>query len=798
MLLAVIFSLALAAPAGSAASAGSGVTGVVRDTAGGAIVGASVVVKSGSGTEQTVTGPDGHFTIEKAPSGSATIIVRAGGFAEKEQALTATADIEIVLTPATILENITVTPSRGEQKLSDVSASVNVIDQETIRQSPAVVVDDVLRQIPTFSLFTRASSLSSHPTSQGVSLRGIGPSGVSRTLVMTDGIPENDPFGGWVYWTRVPLESVDRIEVVDGPSSSLYGNYAMGGVINIMTTHPERRTIEFKPQYGNLNTPKADYFASDVWGKLGVAVEGSYFNTDGFPVVAVTERGSIDNNATDKYNNINLKLDYSPTSRVNTFLRTGYFKENRNNGKFSSTDPLGTEEANDTTWKFVSGGVRLVLPGGNSLQASGFTNTETFHSNFLAVPAATPARSVARATLNQTVPSKDAGGMLQWSRAFGSMNLITAGGDFHWVDGESQEDGLDATVGTNPILHRVSGGTQRSMGAYAQDTITPFSKLTITLAARVDYFNNYNAHNLENTVSGGVLGAATGNNNPDLGSQTQTVATPRVGAVYHLTDRINVWGDFNTGFRAPTLNELYRQFKKGTTTTLPNYTLVPERLTGGEGGLSVEVARNLTARVTLFANSVRNPVTNVTMTAPFTTLLLAPTAANAYPTTAACTPSAAVICVLRQNVGRTEIDGVQTDVEFRWKDLRFTAAYMHNSATVKENTANPGVVGNFLAEVPQNRGSAQISYANAKIATIAFGYQAVGAQFDDDVNTPSRVMASYVTADFSAMRNIVKGVDVFFGVQNMFNQTYDVATLPETIGSPRLYNGGVRIRWNGR
>ena len=266
MLSALVFLLTVADPS---------ITGLVTDGSGAAIVGALVVVKSGSGQEQTVTGPDGHFAIDKAPSGSATMTVRAAGFAEKVMPLSAMHDIEVVLSPATILETVTVTPSRGEQRLADVSASVDIIDKDAVRESPAVVVDDVLRQIPTFSLFTRASSLSSHPTSQGVSLRGIGPSGVSRTLVLNDGIPENDPFGGWVYWTRVPLESVDRIEVVDGPSSSLYGNYAMGGVINILTAHPERRTIEVTPQYGNRNSPKVDFFGSDVWGKLGLAVEGS-------------------------------------------------------------------------------------------------------------------------------------------------------------------------------------------------------------------------------------------------------------------------------------------------------------------------------------------------------------------------------------------------------------------------------------------------------------------------------------------------------------------------------------------
>src|SRR5439155_13503317 len=163
-----------------------------------------------------------------------------------------------------------------------------------------------LRAVPTFSLFRRTSSLSSHPTSQGVSLRGLGPSGVSRTLVLLDGIPFNDPFGGWVYWTRVPLDNTDRIEIVDGSSSSLYGNYAMGGVINLVPRRPSRRTIEFRPQYGNNNSPKFDVFASDVWGKLGATLDGSVFDTDGFPIVVAGERGAVDKEATVVSRNLNL------------------------------------------------------------------------------------------------------------------------------------------------------------------------------------------------------------------------------------------------------------------------------------------------------------------------------------------------------------------------------------------------------------------------------------------------------------------------------------------------------------
>jgi outer membrane cobalamin receptor len=765
-------------------------TGTVKDAGGGSVAGASVVVMAGGHSEQrTQTGADGRFAFATAPTGPASLEVRASGFAVYTQALTNLHDVTVVLVRATTLETLVVTPSRSDQPLGDVSASVEVIDRAAINGSPAVAADDILRQMPTFSLFTRASSLSSHPTSQGVSLRGIGPSGVSRTLVLADGIPENDPFGGWVYWTRIPLVSVDHVEVVDGPSSSLYGNYAMGGVINIITTPPTRQTLDVTPLVGNLGTRKVDFFGSDGWGRLGVAVDGDGFDTNGFPIVAASERGAVDNNATDAYRNVNVKLTFDATSHVQTFLRAGDFHEDRANGKHTTVGG-DTEEANDTTWRFVNGGAHVELPGNSTLETAVFSNFETFHSNFLAVPTTTPPRSVARNTLNQTVPTQDVGGMVQWSAPVGGKNLVTAGADWHLVSGESQEDGLDAVTGTQVILHRVSGGTQQSVAGFVEDVFQPTARLTLTVAARLDHFANYDAHNLEHVVSAGVLGAPTVNNNPNLPDQTETVGTPRAGAVFHVSDRLSVWADASSGFRAPTLNELYRQFKKGTTTTLANYALVPERLVGSEGGANLTVTKGLTVRATVFDNRVRNPVTNVTILTPVTPLTL-PTA------TATCTPSASQICVQRQNLGQTGIVGVQTDVDFRWHAWRLTAGYVHEAATVTANPADPALVGNLLPEVPRNRGSVQVAYANPRLATITFAVQGVGAQFDDDLNTPSRLMPSYATTDLTISRTVARHFEVFIGAENLFNQTYVVATLPTTIGSPRLMTAGVRIGLGG-
>ena len=658
--------------------------------------------------------------------------------------------------------------------LGDIPASVSVLSSEDIRQSPAVVADDVLRQVPTFSLFRRTSSLSSHPTTQGVSLRGIGPSGVSRTLVLTDGVPSNDPFGGWVYWTRVPLESVDRIEVVDGASSSLYGNYAMGGVINIVSSPPVRRTLEIKPQYGSRNSPKIDVFGSDVWGKFGAAFEASAFDTEGFPIVVESERGLVDDKAAVNFRNLNVKLNYNPTSRLALSFRTGFFHEERDNGKHSTVAGAPpTEEANNTTWKSVSGGLRADLPEGSVIQASLFSNIETFRSNFLAVPTATPPRSIGRMTLNQKVPVKDIGGMLQWSRAFGSRNHVTAGTDWHWVDGDSEEDALDATLGTTVTLHRVSGGSQRSTGLYVQDVFTPLSDLTVTFSARLDHWRNYDGHNDETNIPANTPGPG---DKPELPERSDTTASPRVAALYHLTDRVNVWGSVSGGFRAPTLNELYRQFRVGTTTTLPNFDLKPEHLVGGEGGVSLTPVNDLTVRFTMYANSVTDPVANVTIATVGTS-----------------------VTQQRQNVGRTEIVGFQTDMEYRLgPSVRITAGYLHNHATVEEFEQNPALVGNYLPQVPKNRGSVQVAYADRRYFNAALDVQGIGEQFDDDLNTPTRLLPKYGIVNFSASRDFTKNVQVFFGVQNMLDKAYIVQTLPTTNGSPRLMNGGVRITFSGQ
>jgi outer membrane receptor protein involved in Fe transport len=361
----------------------------------------------------------------------------------------------------------------------------------------------------------------------------------------------------------------------------------------------------------------------------------------------------------------------------------------------------------------------------------------------------------------------------------GARHVVTAGADWRWVDGDSNEDGLDPQSGTQVTLNRVSGGTQRSLGLFVQDVITPTAKLMLTLSARVDRWRNYDAHNLEINVPSGT---PTANHRPTLPDKENTVGSPRAAALYRISDRVSVWGDLGWGYRAPTLNELYRQFRLGTVLTLPNNQLGPERLVGGEAGVRVTPARHISWRTTFFANRVRDPVSNVTIAS-----------------------SGANVTQQRQNLGRTRIRGIQTDVDYRLgSSWRFSGGYLYDDAHVRKFESNAALVGKILPQVPKHRGSIQVAYANPRYATIAVGVEAIGRQFDDDLNertVPGHSEAglpAYAIVNVTATRTIGRNLEFLFGAQNLFDQEYIVGTLPTTAGAPRLVTGGVRIRFAGR
>ncbi len=330
------------------------------------------------------------------------------------------------------------------------------------------------------------------------------------------------------------------------------------------------------------------------------------------------------------------------------------------------------------------------------------------------------------------------------------------------MDGDSIEDAFDPITGSTRTLHRVAGGTQRSLGIFVQDIFTPLPDLTVTASARLDRWRNYDAHNTETVLSTGAV------SDPVLPDKEDSVISPRLGAIYRVHDRLSIWGDVASGFRAPTLNELYRRFSLGAVVTLANPALGPERLTGGEIGVNVIPVSSVTWRTTWFDNRIKDPVANVTITPP-----------NLQQ---------------RQNLGRTRVWGIQTDVEYRLsRTLRIGGAYIYDVATVRENPANPALVGLRLPQVPTHRGSTQVQYSDPRFVTVAFDVQMSGEQFDDDLNTSSRVLPKYSVVNLSVSRTLGPNLQLFAAIQNMFDTEYFVGSLPTLVGPPRLVSGGLRI-----
>src|SRR6185295_11685699 len=196
------------------------------------------------------------------------------------------------------------------------------------------------------------------------------------------------------------------------------------------------------------------------------------------------------------------------------------------------------------------------------------------------------------------------------------------------------------------------------------------------------------------------------NNRATLPDKDNTVGSPHVGALYHLTDKVSIWGGASWGFRAPTLNELYRSFAVGAVRTLANENLGAERLVGGEAGVNVSPVRNLTWRTTWFGDRFKSPVSNVTIGTNLRQ---------------------------RQNLGRTRIWGIQSDIEYRIRTYwRFSSGYVYDMATVREFPADTTLQGRFLPQVPRHRGSVQLVYSNSKYLTAAVSAQFMSRQFEDD------------------------------------------------------------------
>ncbi|HKS22216.1 MAG TPA: TonB-dependent receptor [Thermoanaerobaculia bacterium] len=588
-------------------------------------------------------------------------------------------------------ETITVTATRTKTRLADTPASVVVLDRNAVLD--AATADDALRQVPGFALFRRTGSRTANPTSQGVSLRGVGASGASRALVLDDGIPVNDAFGGWVYWGRVPRAALDRVEVLRGGASDLYGSSAMGGVVQFVRRNDG---IALDASAGSQRTGTFSLFAAHAFGDWRGSISADLLRTDGYVLVDRAQRGAVDVDANARHAAVDATLARTFGDSGRAFLRASHYNESRDNGT-----PL---QINDTNFRQLALGADA---GAFSLRAYG--SNQDYHQTFSAVAAD---RNSERLTVDQRVPSRARGGSLQFAHALGERNVVLAG---------VEERSVAATDVENATRTK---GAQRTTSAFVEDSLIAAPSLTVTGAVRFDRWNDENA--LHQTTS------------------------PRVSALWRLSDRVAVTAAAYRAFRAPTLNELLRNFRVGNVLTLANNALTAERLSAIEAGVRVG-----SFRATLFSMTTDDTISNVTLST---------------------TPS--LITRQRQNQGSSRSRGIELDADRRLGDFRLSAGWLFADAALSTGRRTP--------QVPRNAATLQATWRD----TLGVQARWSSRQFDDDLNQfPLR---GYTAVDLFAARGIV-----YAAVENVTNARIEAGATPVvTLGQPRALRVGVR--WAGK
>ena len=722
------------------------ISGIVSDSSGAAIQHASVEFSSNGDIVRTSTDASGSFTLLSAvPHG--TLVISSPGFSSARLELAqASEPLRIRLEPTGVIERILITSH--DDRVPSTPTSQFALSKREIETSGALTIDDVLRQVPGFSLFRRSGSLSANPTSQGVSLRGVGANGASRALVLVDGVPLNSPFGGWVYWNRLPRVNVENIQVYNGGASDLYGSGALGGVINISSRTTPATFLDFEASAGNKATAATSFSGGKVFGDWGVLISAQALRTDGYVLVPEDQRGSIDTPAATEDIVGSITLSRTLGQAGHAFGRFSTFGESRQNGtriqvndtRISSID-LGTD------WKHDSAGDFLVR-----LYGSG----ENFNQNFSAVAADRNSESL---TNRQRNPSQQAGFVFQWRRAIGSHQSISAGIEGRDVRGHSAE----TTFNNSRVTASVdAGGRQRTFGLFATDSVR-IGNWFFSVGARFDRWMN--SRGFSNRIP--VTGTPALNSFED---RSESAFSPRMSVIRRLDHGLSLSASVYKAFRAPTLNELYRNFRVGNVVTNANAALRAERLTGGDAGIAMQTLRDrLFLRSNFFWSDIDDSVANVTLST---------------------TP--ALITRQRQSLGAIRARGIELSVMTRFsRHWEVSAEYLLTDSKVLSFPANRILEGLLVPQVPRNQFNFQINYTDARWTAGAQGRFA-GRQFDDDQNTLP--LKQFFTLDAEVSRSVSEHMRVFAAFQNLTGSRYQISSTPVfTVGPPVLFRLGARV-----
>jgi outer membrane receptor protein involved in Fe transport len=637
-----------------------------------------------------------------------------------------------------------VSATRTERALEDVPVSVTVVPHEALERAPSRTLDDALRTVVGLNLPLGNSNLI-QPTTNRVSMRGLGG---DRALVLLDGVPLNDGVGGYVHWNKAPLQSIERVEAARGAASSLFGNYAMGGVVSITTRPMEPGQLDGGASYGSFDTTRFNAAVADGLGKgWSVGVWADYEKTDGYNRTPPADRGAVDVASNSKTMNLMTKVGWTAPSGLGFNVR----------GSVTDQDTgQGTPLSNNYQKLYTLAGGGLIPLGGSSLSLSGFyQETDYTLDNTSLVPGAGRDREYISGVSGQ--PGWDSGGSLQWTMPLaGVVQYVTAGLDFRRVASHDWNQAFN--VAGQPTGYRQSQGRQYFAGFFAEASFVPTRRFEALLSARIDGWQNVGGK--EQNTAGGVT---------EYADQSTTRFDPRLSLRYALSDVFALRGAAYRAFKAPTLRDLYRSSSQRTLTIVPNPFLGPETLVGGDVGVDV-TAGIFRGQVNFFYNTIDGIIARKAL---------------------ATTP---ILVVQPQNIGTARAQGIEVMGSFALsRSVSFDVGYAFNDSTVTDNPADPTLVGKQLPDVPRHSGNLTLTWAPRWGLSVAFRGRGQSVRYGDDANLLA--MDQHFIFDLFVSYPVLKNLDLFVSAENLFDYQYiSEVNVGRRLGQPQAFFVGLRLR----
>jgi outer membrane receptor protein involved in Fe transport len=665
------------------------------------------------------------------------------------------------------IPEVKVTARRLPPAASDPVFAKAVLSRADLARSPGLRLDDVLRSVPGFGLFRRQSSRSAHPTTQGVTLRGLGASGAGRTLLTLDGVPQNDPFGGWIDWSRLPTSTIDTASVVRGGGAGPWGNAALAGVIALESRSmaPGAGVLELRGgQRGVAEGTLAGAFALEA---VTVDAFAHAHSTDGAFVVRRDQRGSVDRKAANQGGAGGVTVSTSLADGIDAWVRGSYSEDRLVNGI----------DAARSRGRIGDLSLGLVRDDGDGAgwEAHAYVRDQDFRAVFVAV---NPARTAATLSLDQfNVPARAAGGNVIARFALSPETRIDIGADTRFVTGDTNERFQNLGAGFTRL--RKAGGDQWIAGAFAEVTYTPRAAVVMTASARADRWRQSDGARRETVIATGALAR-----DDRFASSDGTVASFRIGARGDVDERVAVRAAAYSGFRVPTLNELYRPFRVGNDITEANPALTPERVWGSDVAVEWTLSDRARAEVVYARSWLKNSVVNITLKAT-------PGLDSA---TGVVVP---VGGVLRQrgNLPRAVSDAIEAEFAFDATDaVALTARYLYADPRVTRSPSQPALVGARLAQIPRHQAALGLDARLSPSLNVALSLRHVSRQFDDDLNT--RVLRSADVVDARLAWRLTESVEIALAAENLFDEVVEAGRGADglvSVGTPRTVTGGLSV-----